>query len=216
MRVLDKKAVKKSEIQRIFEQEGSTRRFSKGDMLYHQGDSAESFYYLKKGRARVFMTSPDGAEKTLSTASGGEILGEAAFFDKMPRISSACATADAEVVIVDESRLIALIQKSPKLALELLKIQATRIRQLSAQIDAITFMQADGRISRLLMQNAREENGRKTVSLTHEEIAAIVGVNRVTVSKILNRFKKSGSIQTEYRKIVILDEAKLIENRADL
>lgn len=202
---MNNKSDVENKIQAVFEKEKPVKNILKGSIIYHQGDKARCFYYLKRGRVKVVMTSADGMEKTLSTASAGEILGEAAFFDKMPRISSAYALANIEVISVDEAKLLSLIKDNPKLALELLKIQATRIRQLSSQIDAITFMKADGRIASLLLQSASSN----IVNYTHEEIAGIVGVSRVTVSKILNRFKREGLLKTDYGKIVLLNTVEL-------
>lgn len=189
-------------IKEIFDSVSYTRKFSKGSIIYHQGDLASSFYYLKKGKVIVYMTSPDGVEHTLSTASGGEILGEAAFFDKMPRISSANALSNIEVAVINEGTMLALTRKYPKLALELLNLQATRIRQLSSQLDAMTFLKADERIAKVILQNTDSKN---EVNLTHEEIAGATGVTRVTVSKILRDFKNKGLVKTEYRRIVVRD-----------
>lgn len=194
-----------SQIKLIFENETPTKKYSKGDIIYYQGDNAHSFYYLKKGKVRVYMTSPEGMEKTLSTASAGEILGEAAFFDKMPRISFARAITNIEVVPISRERLLELIKESPLLAMELLELQAARVRQLSTQIDAMTFLQADGRIAKLLLENMQEEKGKPTVTLTHEEIGSIIGVSRVTVSKILNRLGRKNILSTNYGSIVIND-----------
>lgn len=185
------------------------RKLSKGEVLYRQGESATAFYYLKSGRVRVYMISPDGEPRTLSTASQGEILGEAAFFDRMPRISCAEALCDCEVTAIDEARLITLVRDNPRLALDLLKIQAARVRQLSSQLDAMTFMQADGRIAQLLLQNVRKENGELTVALTHEAISEAVGVSRVTVSKIVSRLSSQGVLRTAYRKLTVTDEKAL-------
>lgn len=202
---MNNKSDVENKIQAVFEKEKPVKNILKGSIIYHQGDKARCFYYLKKGRVKVVMTSADGMEKTLSTASAGEILGEAAFFDKMPRISSAYALTNIEVISVDEAKLLSLIKDNPKLALELLKMQATRIRQLSSQIDAITFMKADGRIASLLLQSASSN----IVNYTHEEIAGIVGVSRVTVSKILNRFKREGLLKTDYGKIILINTVEL-------
>lgn len=200
---------KQSRIRQIFEKEAPVRKYSKGDIIYYQGDKAGCFYYLKKGRVRVYMTSPDGMERTLSNAGQGEILGEAAFFDKMPRISFARAVTNVEVVLTDRARLLELIGKSPDLALELLELQAKRIRQLTTQIDAMTFLQADGRIARLLLQNMQSCKDKQAVLLTHEEIASAVGVSRVTVSKILNSFKRKAYVKTEYGRITVNDTEAL-------
>jgi CRP/FNR family transcriptional regulator len=202
---MNNKSDVENKIQAVFEKEKPVKKILKGSIIYHQGDKARCFYYLKKGRVKVVMTSADGMEKTLSTASAGEILGEAAFFDKMPRISSAYALTNIEVVSVDEAKLLSLIKDNPELALALLEIQATRIRQLSSQIDAITFMKADGRIASLLLRSASSN----IVNYTHEEIAGIVGVSRVTVSKILNRFKREGLLKTDYGKIILINTVEL-------
>ena len=189
-------------IKEVFENVKYTRKLTKGDIIYHQGDSASSFYYLKKGRARVFMTSPDGAEHTLSTARAGEILGEAAFFDKIPRISSASALSNIEVAVINEETFITLTREYPQLALELLGLQAARVLELSAQLDAMTFLKADERIAKEILKNLNDKN---EVCLTHEEIAGATGVTRVTVSKILRTFREKGILQTEYGKIIITD-----------
>lgn len=193
------------DMQMLFDKISTTKAFTKGEIIYRQGDTATTFCYLKKGRVSVFMTSIDGMEKTINTASKGELLGEGAFFDKQPRVSSAIAVTDCEVVMIDEQMLTKLFESNPRLAFQLLEILANRIRLLSSQLDSMTFLQADARIAKLILQN--EKNGE--VLLTHEEIANAVGVSRVTVSKILSRFAKSGYITTEYRKIFIKDKSEI-------
>ena len=191
----------------LFSNIGSVRQFKKGEIIYHQGDLAQNFCYLKKGKVKVFMTSVDGMEKTLNTASSGEIFGEGAFFDKKPRVSSAIALSEAQVIMIDEPMLTELFSQNPKLAFTLLEILANIIRLLSFQLDSMTFLQADARIARILLEN--ESDG--VISLTHEEIADVVGVSRVTVSKILGKLTKKGILSTEYRKIIIKDSKYLEE-----
>lgn len=192
-------------MQTLLESTGNLRRYSKGELIYRQGDIATSFCYLKSGKVKVFMTSFDGMERTLNTATKGELLGEGAFFDKKPRVSSAVAETAAEVVMIDDKQLYSLISDNPRLAFELLEILANRIRLLSVQLDSMTFMQAEQRIARLLL----ESNDKGRVSLTHEEIATAVGVTRVTVSKTLARLAREGVLDTRYRSIIIRDMASL-------
>lgn len=197
------------EIQGILQKASAPREYAKGQIIYRQGDFAQCFYYLNKGKVSVFMTSADGLEKTLNTASKGEILGEAAFFDKMPRVSSAKAVEKSEIVSIDRNKLIKLIGDYPNLAMELLKIQAKRIRLLSSQIDSMAFLQADARIAQILLQYKSTRKGKTVVHLTHEEIGSMVGVSRVTVSKILNVFAKKQMIRTNYREIEIINQPEI-------
>lgn len=196
-----------SNMQRIFDRLPTVRSYEKGEIIYRQGDTATTFCYLKKGKVCVFMNSPDGMERTLSTACGGELLGEGAFFDGLPRVSSARAVTACEVVTVDKNTLTELFKTKPNLALELLEILSKRIRLLSTQLDSMTFLQARARIARLLI--CSEADG--TVRLTHEEIASSVGVSRVTVSKTLSKLAARGIITTQYRKIIIKNHSRLRE-----
>lgn len=194
-----------SNMKALFEGLPYTKSFAKGEIIYHQGDIADSFYYIKKGKATVFMISPDGMEKTLNTASKGELIGEGAFFDRKPRVSSARAVTSSELVIIEKKILLDLIRKNPPLAFDLLEILATRIRLLTTQLDSMTFMQADARIARLLLDDMEDDS----VSLTHEEIALTVGVSRITVTKTLSRLSAQGILATRYRGIKILDKSAL-------
>ncbi|WP_440451348.1 Crp/Fnr family transcriptional regulator [Ruminococcus intestinalis] len=194
-----------NDMKTLFDSLPYTKSFAKGEIIYHQGDIADSFYYIKKGKATVFMISPDGMEKTLNTVSKGELIGEGAFFDHKPRVSSAKAVTASELTIIDKKILLDLIQKNPPIAFELLEILATRIRLLTTQLDSMTFMQADARIAKLLLDDMVDGK----VSLTHEEIALTVGVSRITVTKTLSRLSSQGILATYYRGIKILDKSAL-------
>ena len=134
-------------MQSLIEQSGSGRKYAKDEIIYLQGDTAQSFCYIKKGSVKVYMNSVDGNEKTLNTARHGEIIGEGAFFDKKPRVSSAKALTNTEVIMIDKKRLTDIIAQHPTLAFELLEILANRIRLLSSQLDCMESPCAELRLS---------------------------------------------------------------------
>ncbi len=185
---------------RTFEEMPMVRIFDKGRSIYRQGDNAECFYYLKKGRVRIFLASENGTEKTLSVIGKGSILGEAAFFDGQNRMSSASAVVKSELVSVNKSILTDIIRREPRTAFEIFRLQAQTIRMLSSQIDGMTFQTAKSRIAQFLLRSAED-----TISVTHEEIASIVGVSRVTVSKILSSLAAEGIVATGYQQIRLMD-----------
>lgn len=197
------------EIAQIFEALNYPRTYEKNTVLYTQGETAKEFFYLKKGRVRVFITSENGMEKTLTTIGKGTILGEAAFFDEKPRVSSAMTVSKSEIIAVHKEKLKESIRSKPEIAMALLRMQAQTIRMLSAQVDSITFLQADSRIAEFLLQSAVLNNGEWIVQATHEEIASVIGTSRVTVSKIVNTFAEKGILRTGYRKIIILSPERL-------
>ncbi len=195
-------------LSQVFEQIPSVRVFERDRIIYRQGEDAQCFYYLKKGRVRIFITSENGAEKTLSTISRGAILGEAAFFDGQPRVSSAKAVIRCELVPINKQMLTDIIKSSPETAMELFRLQAQTIRMLSAQVDSMTFTDARCRIASFLLGSV-QTTGERRIKTTHEEIASVVGVSRVTVSKIVTKLAGEGIIRTGYGSIIAQDIQKL-------
>lgn len=188
----------------VLEQSQPAKNYPKGRMIYLQGDLADSFFYLKNGRVKIFLSSENGMEKTLTVLEKGNIFGEAAFFDGMPRVSSAKTLTKSEIVAVTRSSLLKSFSKAPELAMALLEYLAQTIRMLSAQVDGMAFLPADKRIARLLLQISSETPG-NPIPCTHEDLGNLAGVSRVTVSRVLNCFQKNGWIQTRYKAVFIQD-----------
>lgn len=187
----------------VFERWGQPAVYECGRMIYWQEEEASCFYYLKSGRVQIFLSSENGSEKTLTILGPGSLLGEAAFFDGLPRVSSARTLARSEIVSVHREQLTSYFREDPHLAMEMLRYLARTIRMLSDQVDNMTFLQADRRIARLLTAMA-EESG-ICIRCTHEEIGNRVGVSRVTVSKILSQFSRQGWIKPAYGSLIVSD-----------
>ena len=95
--------------------------------------------------------------------------------------------------------------------MELCRYLSGTIRMLSAQVDSMTFQQADQRLAELLLQLSQEAEGSslstplpRVVRATHEELASLAGVSRVTVSRVLTKFAEKGWISTGYGVISLL------------
>ena len=85
--------------------------------------------------------------------------------------------------------------------MDLMHSLASTIRLLSAQVDAMAFLRADERVERLLLRLADEDG---TVRLTHEELASLSGLSRVTVTRALSRLAAEGKVRREYGAVRLL------------
>ena len=61
--------------------------FSPGQMIYLQDTEADQFYYILKGTVKCFLSAESGEERILTMHQAGDLIGEAAFFDRQPRVS---------------------------------------------------------------------------------------------------------------------------------
>ncbi len=99
--------------------------------------------------------------------------------------------------------------------LRLLKLYLKKTRLLTSQVRDLVFHDAKGRLANLLIRFANdfgqdvEEGTMIEIILTHQEIANLLGVSRVTVTKTLNKLIDEGIIKIKERKIYILDDEKL-------
>lgn len=184
------------------------KKYASGQLIYLQGTEADRFYYLIRGKAKSYISSPAGGERSLTVHRDGDLMGEASFFDQCPRVSSAVAITECEVVSIDRERLDAIFQRHPELAQPMLRYLARTVRLLSAHVDDMSFLSADRRIARYLL-SLPPEDGR--LNCTHEEIGNAVGVSRVTVSRVLGQFVRRGLLSTGYHFIVLSDRAGLSE-----
>ena len=184
------------------------RRYEPGQVVYLQDSPADEFFYLLQGTARSYISSQAGGERILTTHHAGDLMGEASFFDECPRVSSAIAVTECQIVSVDRNALDQVFRQHPNLALPMLQYLARTVRMLSHHVDEATFLPAGARLARHLLSHAKEGI---PFSCTHEELGFAIGASRVTVSRLLSEFARRRLIETGYRSITILNRTELEE-----
>ena len=184
----------------------TVRSYAAGETVYREGQPAACFYCLLQGKARVFVTSGAGTEKTLTVYATPAVLGEAAFFDGSPRTTSAQTLEASRIISVSRDQMLTCFREKPDLALSMISSLSRTIHMLSRQINQMAFLPAEQRVADFLR---REGERSRAISYTHEEIAAFVGVSRVTVSRILTRFRRQGILSTQYGGLRLLHPERL-------
>ena len=172
-----------------------------GYLIYLQNTAATCFYYLKSGRVKSFIQSEDGGERVLHVYGPGSLFGEASFFDELPRVSSAVALTDCQIVAIDRELVTQEIARNPELALAMMKYLARTVRLLSDQVDQMAFRPARWRVGRFLLSLSPSGGEARC---TQEDIASAVSVSRVTVSRILSQLAREGLIQVGYGTVRVL------------
>lgn len=179
--------------------------YPKGQIIYIQGQEPEYLYCLGSGAVRTMMTSDEGEVRLLTTYGPGSIFGEASFFDGMPRVSTAEAATDCQIVRLSHSKVDELFRAHPELASAMITYLARTVRLLSGHVDTMSFQTAQQRLANLLLNHPQGDN----IQVTHEELAAALGLSRVTVSRLLGSFSRQGLLKTGYGTIHVLDRKQL-------
>jgi len=195
---------------------GKRRTYQKGESLYHQGEIDSRFYFILKGRVQISAFRQDGSEFVLEVMGQWAICGEGAAFDGRPRFSSAVALENTEVIAFDANGMAEIFQGFPEFAVALLRITSMKQRVLGIRAQYLASPKPENRIAELLTRFAElygvSENGVTVIgiSLTHEQIAAMTGASRVTVTRTLKRLRGEGVIEVKGKQLRIIDPARLM------
>lgn len=185
--------------------EGDTRSFAAGEVLFHQGDPADSLYILLTGRLRVYSGNANGREVVYHVLEPGEFLGEL-LLDGGARSASVQAVTDAECVVVEGGVLRTLTRAHPELAEHLMLKLIARLRHATLTIHRLALEGVFERVGALLEESAVPEAGvlRVPAHLTQQQIANRVGATREMVNQVMQRMIRDGYLHRDAKRRITL------------
>jgi CRP/FNR family transcriptional regulator, cyclic AMP receptor protein len=109
-------------------------KYNPGAVLISQGEQGLGLFILTKGTVRITRAnSPDGAEEVLGTAGAGDVIGEMALLDDMPRSATVTAVDEVTVLVLPfwEFRIILrrILRSDPDVGLDMLAVLSRRLRK---------------------------------------------------------------------------------------
>ena len=183
--------------------------------VYSPGEPSDRLFLLKSGLVKVSRMTQDGKELTLFFLSPGDVFGEQALVENIPRNTLAMAYEDCVLQSISRADALKILTTQPEFVLRLTQLIAERRRRLENKIDTLLFKGAHARLAGLFMELAEEFGVRDSrgviinLKLTHREIANLIGSTRETVSFALLDMRKDLLIETESKRVILLDEVRL-------
>jgi CRP/FNR family transcriptional regulator, cyclic AMP receptor protein len=188
------------------------RPFDRGEIVFHEGDPADSLHLIVSGRFAVRIRTPLGDTTLLAIYGPGDAFGEMALVAP-PRARSATVVAleAAETRSVFRDDFEALRKRHPGVDRVLVSLLADRIREMNERLLEAHYVDAETRVRRHLRQLASvyERDGASVIPLTQEEIAEIAGTSRATVNRVLREEERRGVIELKRGRTRVLDAEQL-------
>jgi len=210
---LNKKEVLKLKIKQnlfpFFEKAGTRIQYHPQDIIYMQGDHAGCLYLIIQGRVSVYMLTPRGEEVTLEVLEKGHIFGESSFIQNSPRPTTVSAIDNVELIACQLDQLYPYLNESKELTISLLQYMSQRCDYLSSLVKKAYTYNRFEKVASFLLEQTSTPSCHNTITYSHEEIASLIGLSRVTVTNILNDFAKKKFITLHYKKIIIIQKAEL-------
>jgi CRP/FNR family transcriptional regulator, cyclic AMP receptor protein len=189
-------------------------------IVLEEDSSANSMFVIVSGKIRVSVTGYEGREAILAMMGPSDYFGEMSVIDGEPRSASVYAVEPTELLVLRREELLAQLETNPRLALSMLVEFSRRLRSADTRITSLALLGVYGRVANTITELAHNRGKRVGNMIvienrpTQQEIADMSGTTRETVSRVLSKLQRSGTLIVERDKIVILrmDELKNEEN----
>lgn len=180
----------------------------KGQVLYHQEDTAEGLFLLKQGRVRLSRLSASGKKLELALLEPGTFFGEMPLLGERMRQASAEAVEDSLVCVMSQADIERLVLRSPRVALRMLEVVGHRLAASEARLEDLAYRSVPARLASVLLRLGRERDD-LIEGLTHQDLGDMVGAYRETVTKTLDEFQAAGCVELARRRIRLRDRRAL-------
>lgn len=187
------------------------RTYHKGHYIISENDDTQSTYFIVEGQTKITRTSDDGREVILTMQNEGDFFGEMAVLDGENRSANCVAITDCRILTLNGNDFIHVLESQPKVAINLLRELAARIRKSDEQIEGLTLSDAEKRIAMTIMRISEELgtifHGNVVVEKmpVQQDIANMAGTSRETVSRTMNILEDEGIILRVGRHFTIVN-----------
>ena len=186
------------------------RTFGKGMIIFHKGNPGQTLYIIESGKVRIFIISESGQEISVNIYGPGDVFGELALLDGLPRSAGAVAVEKAVIYTLHRDDFLRHLEVCPRMARSIMEVLSTRLRNTTIYAESLSFLDVYGRVAAKLLELAERYGVKKDgieidLRLTQAELATWVAATRESVNKVLRTFRDHGLIEVEAQRITILD-----------
>jgi CRP/FNR family transcriptional regulator len=189
------------------------RNYTNGDAIFWEGDPANGFYVILKGKVKIYKTSFDGKEQILHIYGPGHPFGEVPVFSGSRFPANAQALAASRLLFFPRSDFVDLISANPALALNMLAVLSMRLRQFTVQVENLSLKEVPARLASYLILLSKEQKSTDRVSLpiSKGQLASLLGTIPETLSRIFNKMTGQGLITVSGREIELVSWEGIVD-----
>jgi CRP/FNR family cyclic AMP-dependent transcriptional regulator len=183
--------------------------FTDGQVIMLQGETDTPIYFVLAGSVRIFRANAEGREQTLTRLQAGDTFNlPTPFSSSHVAPATAVAVGDVDLLAMSASDFRRVVSETPEIALAVLRDLSNRLQQFVELTHDLSLRSVRARLAGFLLSQTTAPDHERW---THEEMAARVGTVREVISRTIREFEKTGLLEMQRHRIVILDAAALQE-----
>ncbi len=191
------------------------KQYLRGEIILHEGDRLPSrLFAVFSGRIEVKKTASTGKETILRSLPAGELFAAPALFGNRSSPATVIAEQDCQILTIERTVLMEMIQNAPELALHIIAVLTERLQHLHQVVHGLASERAIVRLAQFI-QSAAISEGTDAIAqglqlrsrLPYYQIARSIGI---TYEECVRLFKQIQTVVTYQRgRILVLDQTKL-------
>lgn len=181
---------------------------SAGARVYNWGDPPDGLWVVIEGQLRLVSYPAVGVESVAMIMGPGAWFGELSTLDGGPRPHDAIAFSAAKLGHISPAAFEEASSRHPALWKDIARLLCARQRSALTFVAGSIAQPIEARLARALVATA-DATDSSALRIRQEDLAAMIGVSRQTIHRVLKRLQAVGLIARDYGQIRILDAARL-------
>jgi CheY-like chemotaxis protein len=190
---------------------GVSKIYSKGEIIYKEGEYSNNVYLIYKGKIKSFKIDEFGKELILNIHKGDDLLGLSAIIDNSHYYESIMAMENIEIIHVSKNTLLKILENNHKLTLEIFQLINENLTEVKEQLLQMAYGSMRRKTAQTILKfaNLMGNNPSNSINISRRDLAGVAGIATESLIRTLTDFKKKGILEIEGRNIRILDLEKL-------
>ena len=187
--------------------QGRRRSYADGAVVHERGDPNPEMTIVIAGRIRLVRLRFNGQEGIVSTIGPGQHFADVLMFGQRSRTHRAVALRATEVDLYDRAAFERIVAH-PQIVRALYHVTAERLVGTMNMLDDLRSLSREAHLAKLLLHLHARSRG-EPIECVQDDLAGLLGVTTMTVAKSLRALREGGMIETGYRRVKVLDPARL-------
>jgi CRP/FNR family cyclic AMP-dependent transcriptional regulator len=184
------------------------RNVERGRTIFSKGDIGTCLFAVCSGIVKVIVPSIEGRTAVFNLVRDGEIFGEIALLDGGTRTANAVAFTDCKLIVIERRDFLSLLRAYPDVAIRLLEVLCSRLRQTTEQVEDLMFLDLRSRLVKTLLRLSQVGTDGE-ISISQDDLSQIVGLSREMINKQLQVWVKGRWIKLARKRITIIEPEAL-------
>jgi CRP/FNR family transcriptional regulator, cyclic AMP receptor protein len=192
------------------------RHYRKGQLLFIEGEIGSCVYFVHSGQVKLSKTTPEGDEQILDWYGPYDSFAEVLLLEPGPYPATAEVLQDSILFVLHNEIMPKILEVSPSLSLALIRTLSRRLRLAQEFIRILTNRSTAGILAALILRLAQPAKSPGMpifvdASLTHRDLASMIGTSRECVNRAINGWKKNGILKLADDRLEIIKPHELAE-----